>query len=422
MTPLRIKAGMYAWGGPGTVRLLQTKYHSPRIDERSFLTLYDDDRVSQAKQVLGVSDAWVTYSWGFSEKTEQSDYRFIQEKLPHFQEHHIRTHAYVQGLNVVTSEFADQDLFCRDARGRLIPYSKGRSLTCPNNPHFQTLIRQRVERACQESFDGIFIDNVIFGQPPSFLSQDVAPFFGCACVHCQRQFKKEHGSALPTHIRSAEALREYVQFRCDSVTRLLREQGQTAYQANKYFGINLYDPFHTTPELFFGYQLPAIEPHLDYFLIENHCLPSKSQRSNAHLTPLIQHSSQKSVCVVSYDRGIGFEPAYTQTDYDAIASEASALGYIPCYKVSEFTTEGVWHTTDFAKLQSVRVQKKWPVAMESFRPTFLPWSSFADTLRAHLSDVALTPLLTAYFENPLLNAIGHSIFRVQLKKKRNFSY
>jgi hypothetical protein len=72
MKPLQMKAGMYAWGGPGTIRLLQTKYHSPQIDVPSFLTLYDRDRVQQAKRIFNLTDAWVTYSWGFADATHTS--------------------------------------------------------------------------------------------------------------------------------------------------------------------------------------------------------------------------------------------------------------------------------------------------------------------------------------------------------------
>ena len=78
------RVGIYAWGGPGTVRLLQTKYHRPKIDQASFLELYDFPSLQKLKQLFGVTDAWVTYSWGFSDETESVDRRFIQLKLKNF--------------------------------------------------------------------------------------------------------------------------------------------------------------------------------------------------------------------------------------------------------------------------------------------------------------------------------------------------
>lgn len=75
------RIGFYAWGGPGTIRLLRRKYHSPKIDESSFLHLYDQPYLFRLKKTLPVTDMWVTYSWGFSDSTEQPDYEFITQRL-----------------------------------------------------------------------------------------------------------------------------------------------------------------------------------------------------------------------------------------------------------------------------------------------------------------------------------------------------
>ncbi|MCD4686006.1 MAG: hypothetical protein K8S97_08720 [Anaerolineae bacterium] len=67
------RIGLYAWGGPGTIRLINTKYHAPRIDAASFMQLYEPEFLRAARATLGVTDMWVTYSWGFGDAAEQED-------------------------------------------------------------------------------------------------------------------------------------------------------------------------------------------------------------------------------------------------------------------------------------------------------------------------------------------------------------
>jgi hypothetical protein len=228
------KVGIYAWAGPGTVRLLKTKYHNPGIDERSFLTAYDSKKLLTAKEHFGVTDAWVTYSWGFSEKTEKTDYKFITSRIKNFKKNKIRTHAYIQGFNLVTAEFKDRDPWCRDFKGRLLPYSKGRSLTCPNNPVASKIILDRVESACREDFDGIFIDNIFFGLPPLFIYSDYMSYCGCVCVYCQTKFKDKYGYSLSLMEKRGSGVRDYLEFRADSTYKVLR-MAKTIAQKNKKF-------------------------------------------------------------------------------------------------------------------------------------------------------------------------------------------
>lgn len=357
------RIGLYAWGGPGTIRLLNTKYHTPRIDTASYMRLYEPEYLRAARDTLGVTDMWVTYSWGFADATEGEDWRYITERLPHFAQHGIQTHAYVQGLNVVTREFADQDIFCRDAHGRLQPYSRGRSLTCPNNPAAAQMITDRVRRACDEAFDGVYVDNIQFGLPPFFVRRDYMSFFGCSCRHCQERFRAQFGYALPVSSKAgAQVIADYLAFRVASVGRLLTPLAELCRSAGKQFGINLYDPLYFTPPLHFGYGLPETIPLLDYLLVENHALhPTQPQINNAHIKPLIDSADQP-VFVVSYREGISYDAAYSQADIDMIWSDAAALGYSPCLKATEYVTDGVWHALDIDRLRSPIIT---PLTMQS---------------------------------------------------------
>ncbi|WP_162909716.1 hypothetical protein [Aggregatilinea lenta] len=400
------RVGLYAWGGPGTIRLLQVKYHAPRIDAASFMALYDDAALAEAKDKLGVTDMWVTFSWGFSTATEQPDRRFIVERLPNFAQYDIAPHAYVQGLNLVTDEFADQDVFCCDPHGRLLPYSKGRSFTCPNKPAARAVIRQRVEAACAHPFAGVFIDNLMFGLPPFMVRRDYTSFFGCACEHCQAAFRQQYGYALPTGPRrSPQQIADTLDFRARTLTDLCAEMSCITRDAGKTFGVNLYDPYWHAPEFHFGYSLAQLGPHLDYYLIENHALAA----SNRHLIPLIA-ADDKPVFVVSYRDGIGHDAAYTQAEIDAIWCEAAALGYFPALKATEYITDGTWHALDLSGIHAPNrsgcAERTDISASEPVRP-----SRWIERRLADAGSAIYAPTLRASLENTIL---AHVVSRLKL--------
>ena len=73
-----VTSGLYYWAGSGTVRMIQLKYPQAKIDSESFLISYDLSILKQAKATLGITDAWVSYSWGFARETEGEDYVFTE--------------------------------------------------------------------------------------------------------------------------------------------------------------------------------------------------------------------------------------------------------------------------------------------------------------------------------------------------------
>jgi len=414
------RSGLYAWGGPGTIRLLKVKYHSPRIDENSFMDLYEPMFLGQAKQKLGVTDMWVTYSWGFSDETEQIDRRFIVERLEHFQQHGITTHGYIQGPNLVTSEFPAVDVFCRDSRGLLLPYSKGRSLTCPNNPAARSIMTRRVEAACQEPFDGIFIDNMLFGLPPFFARRDYASFFGCSCQHCQRRFQADYGYSLPLNEKKGTGvIADYIDFRCRTLADLVHDLSRLAHSAGKQFGINLYDPLWHIPQLHFGYDLLSIQDALDYLLIENHALEKTAgQVDNTHLSPQIV-STTKPIFVVSYRNGIGYDGAYNQEDIQAIWDESAALGYSPCLKATEFVTGRLWHALRIDRLKAVRRTTNTTIQQNLSSPKRLKASSRIERHLVQMASPYYARFVTLALENKhLARLVNQSRLSVRLARTK----
>ena len=403
------RAGVYCWAGPGTERMIRLKYPQHEIDRQSLWHSYDQEQLRQAKEKLGTTDAWVSYSWGFSEQTEQVDYQFLRERLENFQRLGIRTHAYVQGTNLVFAEHRDKDYYCRDHRGRLIPYHRGRKLTCPNNPAFRDYIHRKVGLALQEEVDGVFVDNMHFGLFPLILGKSRSTFFGCRCQHCQKRFQREIGSSIPNLFRlDSEVLQDYVSFRVRSLMELVRELAEQVHAAGKEFGSNSFDP-RLNPRLFYGTDMAGLKQVQDYLLFENHHLPCK-KRSNAYLQPLVQPSS-KPVFVVSYKRGIGRERLYAQADFDAVYSESQAMGYVPCYKASEYTTKGVWHNLSYEQLQPVqRVEAIHSRAAAAIRKTpSLPGGLYLGRMLNRF----YVPTLSHYYENKLARkSLGWLYYRI----------
>ena len=152
------KIGLYLWGGPGIIDLLKIKYPLPKIDANSHMRAYDFEYLAKAKDILGITDLWVTFSWGFSNEHEQAHRDYIIDRLFRIKALGFTVNAYIQGFNLVTADFNDQDVFCRDPKGKLLPYSRGRSFICPNNPASLAIIKNRVALASKLDFDGIYID------------------------------------------------------------------------------------------------------------------------------------------------------------------------------------------------------------------------------------------------------------------------
>src|SRR5215216_969816 len=219
--------------------MIRLKYPQHKVDRPSLWHAYDPDQLRQAREKLGTTDAWVSFSWGFSEATEQEDYAFLRKHLGNFHRLGIKTHAYVQGTNLVLEEHRDQDYYCRDHRDRLIPYHRGRKLTCPNNPAFQAYIHRKVALALAEEVDGVFVDNIHFGMFPLLLGKNRATFFGCRCQHCQRRFQQEVGVSIPALFNvQSTVFQAYVAFRVQSLMALVQDLATQVHAAGKEFGTN----------------------------------------------------------------------------------------------------------------------------------------------------------------------------------------
>lgn len=345
--------GFYCWAGPGTIRITNTKFFNPKIDEESFLRSYNLDYLRKIKDIFGVTDMWVTYSWGYAKDTEDEDHNFILSRLKNFRQVGIRTHAYVQGTNLIYEDFRDRDWFCVDDRGKKISYSKGRKVMCVNNPGFRKYQKEKIQEVCQNNFDGVFLDNIQMGKLgiPGGENYSSA-FVGCCCRYCDKKFRIRYGRQIPKILKPKTIEREeYLQFRLDSISDFLQEMSVVAYTYKKDFGTNSYDPrFDTT--YCYGIDLQKICSLQSYLLFENHSFPDGKEIGNGYIDQLIiEEEFRKPVFVVSYQRGIGFDYEYKQSDINRLFSEGRQSLFFVCLKGSEYITRKVWHNLEVEKYQ-----------------------------------------------------------------------
>lgn len=340
------RRGGYAWGGPSTLELLRTKYFSPHIDEQSFLKLYDLPSLQKIQAEFALTDIWVTYTWGFSDAKEHKQHRFLQSKLKNFSQLGLKTHLYVQGLNLVTKDFPTFTGWCRDTENKLLPYSKDRAFICPNHPESLEHLKKNVLQAAKEQGHGVFVDNILFGFPPPLVRKDYLPFFGCNCSFCKQKYFEKYGEELIFDTKcTPSTVKNYLAFRSDSTKKLIQTLSKIVRAEKKAFGINLYDPMLHDDEFMYGYKLQDLLPYLDYLLIENHAL-NPAIGGNQYLAPL-KKMTNKPIFVVSYDKGIGFDASFSKNQYAHLARELEEQAMIPCFKLTEFISSNTWHAVRF---------------------------------------------------------------------------
>ena len=337
------RIGYYCWAGPGTERIIKTKYFNPKIDKNSLFKSYDYEYLVKVKGIFGITDAWISYSWGFSDKVEKEDHEFTLKHLENFKKLKIKTHAYLQGCNLVYENFKDQDFWCRDEKNRLVTYYKGRKVTCVNNPNFRNFFRKRLSELVKQSFDGIYIDNIQMGQLGVPMPEGQMPFVfaGCRCKYCQQEFKDKYKKEIPIDFeKDLETTKEYLNFRVDSINNFIAEASKTVHSKNKTFGTNSYDPKFNTRDVY-GFDVDKIKEYQDYLLFENHAL-SNDSIENEYINK-ITIKSKKPVFVVSYKYGIGFDKQFSQKDFNLIYSEVKNFKFYPVIKASEYVTNNTWH-------------------------------------------------------------------------------
>ncbi|MFW5690958.1 MAG: putative glycoside hydrolase [Chloroflexota bacterium] len=395
------RVGFYLWGGPGTIRMNEVKYFSARHSEHSLLTCYDYDYLARAQELFGITDVWVSYSWGFKDETEAVDRRFIIERLNNFKRLGLKVHAYIQGPNLVWEDFKHTDWWARDERGRMITYYRGRRVASIHNRGYVAYVLDKIRDTYNLGFDGIFMDNIQHGQLGFPMPRGVLPFVFCgdASAPANAEFRAETGEDIPDDFERDPALtRAYLDFRVRSNTRYITEVADVVHAGGMEFGTNFYDP-KFDPTNIYGIDMQAMAKVQDYILFENHALPADDgSKHNGYIDDLIEREGiTKPVFVVTYREGIGMAPQFSQNDLDNIFSEGARARFHICLKGGEFTTRQVWHSLYLDGLKPPRTDKALPRQVQKLDSDFTAALARLGPMR-RLIKRYYNPLFRAAFE------------------------
>lgn len=354
---MKERIGYYCWAGPDTIKMTKLKFFNPKVDEESLMTSYDLEYLQTLKDKFGITDFWATYSWGFSPENEKDQYEFLVSRIRNFKKLNIKLHAYVQGTNVVTSDFKDKDWFCKDEYGRDISYYRGRKVVCLNNPGFVNFILTKIESMHNLGFDGIYVDNIQMGQIPipDFDGKGIFTFAGCKCKYCNKKFFNLYKQNIPKEMKDVKGIK-YFNFRVNCTSEFIEKLSNAVHRGGMEFGTNSFDPKFDT-KILLGTDLKRIEKLQDYMLFENHSLPSGT-RNNVYINEIIEKNKfEKPVFVVSYKKGIGYDSQFTQQDFNNIYTEDKKFPFFAAIKGSEYFTNGVWHNLRLNELEKPTVDE-----------------------------------------------------------------
>ena len=412
------RVGLYHWAGPGTIRINDTKYFNAKHDYVSLMNAYKKSYLARAQELFGLTDIWVTYSWGYSEATEAEDYDFILRHLDGMKELGLTVHAYIQGPNLVYEDFPGRDWWARDERGRTITYYRGRRVCSIHHPEFRQYVVDKVNKMHGLGFDGVFMDNIQQGQLGIPLPKGVAPFVFCgdASPVAQKDFFEATGEHIPDDFEAdPELTQRYLDFRVDTNVEFVTEVSEAVHAGGMQFGTNFYDPKFDV-RYTYGLDIARMAAVQDYILFENHALPtSDGRKNNGYIEDLITELDiQVPTFIVSYAEGVGLEPQYTQEKLDNLFSEAAHSKFYPCIKGGEYTTKGVWHSLYLDNIQKPDTTKNLPQH---------PYTQDSDLIKIILQIKLLrtmikrlfNPVYTAAFETRALRLLVYIVYLTTLK-------
>jgi hypothetical protein len=332
--------------------MINLKYFNPSIDHKSLMESYEDEYIKKVKGVFGITDFWASYSWGFSDKRESEDRDFLLKRIKNFKNNNIKLHAYIQGTNLVYEDFEDEDWFCRDNKGSLIPYHRGRKMTCVNNPGFVNYILSKIEKTFSFGFDGIYMDNIYNGLPPLPIFDKDIPltFAGCACDYCKEKFRKETGQEIPTDLNKDVVLtKRYLDFRVNSTSEFIKQTSLMVHKGRMEFGTNSQNP-DLSGNLFYGYDISELKSLQDYLLFEAISFPKDEQKEIFRKVGNIASKFSKPVFLVSYKEHIGLDKEYSNEDFELLFAESKKHNISLCIKGCEYLTNGKWHNLRVGEL------------------------------------------------------------------------
>ena len=339
---------IYLWAGPGTIRMNKVKFMDYPVDEVVHRDAHTAPTANLVKEDIYTNWVHLMYDWGFPPEVEAEDWEDFRLAADVYHQAGCQVFAYIQVSNCVYSgSFANKDWYARDARGRKVFYYSDRYMTDWTHPEWKQHLVEMVTGALERGADGIFFDNLWYGEHPSSLMGAWLGGAGCYCDRCRALYRSETGLEIPEKILpDRDDVAAYLRWRADQVTKMVADLVDIIHQIKPGAPISANDYVVALQNTFliYGVDVEALSRIQDVIMIENFALPRldvlpKPRLANNVLT--IRNArefvrDQAHLSVLSYDVGIGFDPVYPPRRHQQGIAEAAACGASMTVKGTEY--------------------------------------------------------------------------------------
>lgn len=366
---------IYLWAGPGTIRMNKVKFMDYPVDEAVHQAAHTAPIGELVTDRLFSNWVHLMYDWGFPPEIEAEDWQDFRKAAEVYHAAGSQVFAYIQTSNCVfTGSFTDMDWYARDPQGRKIYYYSGRYMTDWTHPDWVQHLKDVVTGALERGADGIFFDNLWYGDRPNDLMGAWLGGAGCYCDRCRAIYRSETGRAIPDKILpERDEVAHYLRWRADQVTKMMAGMAEMIHSINPnvLISANDYVVHMHNSYLVYGIDVEALAHIQDVVMVENFALPRwdpapRPRLANNALTirntrALVRGHAHLSV--LSYDVGIGFDPVYPPRRHQQGIAEAAACGVSMTIKGTEYNdgkrmtllTDPAYH----AQQQAIGDYKRW---------------------------------------------------------------
>ena len=341
---------IYLWGGPGTVRMNRLKFVDVPVDELAHHQVHTPQGADLVVNAVRCNWVHLMYDWGFPPEVEREDWDAFKGAASVYHDAGTPVFAYIQTSNCVyDGTFRHRDWYATDPRGNRIAYLvySRRAMTCLSHPDWRQHLKDLIKGAIQRGADGIFFDNLFYGDQPLSLFGTWLGSTGCHCSRCQQQYLRETGRPIPAAIQpSSPEYARYLRWRANQVTQLIAELATYARELRPgtLVSANDFDAILRNAYLVHGIDLQALAHVQDITMIENYGLPRWESRPKPRLANnALNVRTARSIVgtaahlsMLSYDVGIGFDPVYPPRRYQQGIAEAAACGASMTTKGTEY--------------------------------------------------------------------------------------
>jgi hypothetical protein len=222
---------------------------------------------------------------------------------------------------VYSGSFVEKDWYALSSKGKKIYYYSGRYMTDWTHPEWIQHLKDLARGALERGADGIFFDNMWYGEEPNGLMGAWLGGAGCYCERCRSLYREETGREIPEKIfPDREEVADYLRWRANRVTAVMQELADFIHtlDPNVPISANDYDVTMRNSYLTYGIDVEALSKVHDIIMVENFALPRwdeapKPRLANNALTIRNTRAfvrDRAHLSVLSYDVGIGFDPVY----------------------------------------------------------------------------------------------------------------